>query len=92
MSLALQKTPKTGFLMTRPICIFHFASMKYFSIITLWPFSSLSADSLQDRRRLLKSGPAEEVIECRMHERGIITPLVRGGVWGGASPEKIFEF
>ena len=48
------------------------------------------------RRRVFKSGPAEEVIECRRHERGertrggIFPPLVRG-VWG-ASPEKFFEF
>ena len=50
----------------------------------------------QGRRRLLKSGPAEEVIECRRHERGkstrggTIPPLVRGCL--GASPEEIFEF
>ena len=25
---------------------------------------------LQGRRRVLKSGPAEEIIECRRHERG----------------------
>ena len=35
---------------------------------------------LQGRRRVFKSGPAEEAIECRSHERGR-APLVRG-VWG----------
>ena len=49
----------------------------------------------QGRRRVFKSGPAEEDIECRRHERGRAregdySPS-RKGVWG-ASPEKIFEF
>ena len=52
---------------------------------------------LQGRRRVFQSGPAEEAIECRRHERGestrvgLINPLSLGG-FGGASPEKIFEF
>ena len=33
----------------------------------------------QGRRRVLKSGPAEEIIECRRHERG------GGGGGGGES-------
>ena len=41
----------------------------------------------QGRRRVFKSGPAEEAIECLRHERrGIISPLV------GGLPGKIFEF
>ena len=27
-------------------------------------------DQCQGRRRVFKSGPAEEIIECRWHERG----------------------
>ena len=57
----------------------------------------------QGRRHVFKSGPAEEAIECRRHERGraregdyergIIPPLDyspsrKGGL--GASPEKVF--
>ena len=50
---------------------------------------------IQGRRRIFKSGPAEEAIECRRHERGehergITPPLVWRGL--GASPEKIFKF
>ena len=43
----------------------------------------------QGRRRVFKSGPAEEAIECRSHERGESTrvglsPLDKGIiVWGG---------
>ena len=46
---------------------------------------------LQGRRRVFKSGPAEEATECHggEHKREIIPPLVRG-VWG-ASPEKILS-
>ena len=49
----------------------------------------------QGRRRVFKSGPAEEIIECRRHhaeggehERG--TPLVRGVK--GSPPRKKNEF
>ena len=41
--------------------------------------------SIQCRRRVFKSGPAEEIIECRRHERGgggeherVTLPLVSG--------------
>ena len=37
---------------------------------------SLQHDWLQGRRRLYKSGPAEEAIECRRQEMGVST---RGG-------------
>ena len=44
----------------------------------------------QGRRRVFKSGPAEEATECRRHERGIIegglSPLSLGG-FGGLSRE-----
>ena len=43
---------------------------------------------MQGRRRVLKSGPAEEIIECRRHER--MTPLSLGGVRG--LPRENFEF
>ena len=43
---------------------------------------------IQGRRRVFKSGPAEENIECRWHERGT-PPLVRGL---GGLPQEIFEF
>ena len=43
---------------------------------------------IQGRRRVFKSGPAEEIIECRRHERGT-PPLVRG--LGGLTREN-FEF
>ena len=49
--------------------------------------------SLQGRRRVFKSGPAEEIIECRRHERGRAreggSPIVRG-VRG--LPREHFEF
>ena len=41
----------------------------------------------QGRRRVFKSGPAEETIECRRHERGI--PLSLGGL--GCLPRENFE-
>ena len=45
----------------------------------------------QGRRRVFKSGPAEEIIECRWHERGESTrgrlPLSFGGI-----PREKFEF
>ena len=44
----------------------------------------------QGRRRVFKSGPAEEAIECQRHEKGIILALVRGV--GGLPQNKIFEF
>ena len=49
---------------------------------------------MQGRRRIFKSGPAEEIIECQRHERGGRaregdSPLVRG-VRG--SPRENFEF
>ena len=50
----------------------------------------------QGRRRVFKSDPAEEDIQCRRHERGestrggIIPPLVRG-VWG-PPPRKFLNF
>ena len=50
----------------------------------------------QGRRRILKSGPAEEIIECGRHERGGggreregAPPLVRGS---GGLPCENFEF
>ena len=33
------------------------------------PAMSLVCSILQGRRRVFKSGPAEEIIECRRHER-----------------------
>ena len=47
---------------------------------------------LQGRRRVFKSGPAEETIECRRHEKGgarkgELFPLSLGG-WG--SPPRTF--
>ena len=45
-------------------------------------------DSKQGRRRVLKSGPAEEIIECRRHERGKST---RGGEHP-PPPRENFEF
>ena len=44
----------------------------------------------QARRRVFKSGPAEEAIECRRHERGGLFPLWLGGM--GASPRKNLNF
>ena len=43
-------------------------------------------EALQGRRRVFKSGPAEEAIECLRHERGSAR---EGGLIGvlGASPE-----
>ena len=32
--------------------------------------SELQSESDQGRRRVFESGPAEEIIECRRHERG----------------------
>ena len=40
----------------------------------------------QGRRRVLKSGPAEEAIECRRHEGGGLFPLSLGGFGGGVFP------
>ena len=34
------------------------------------------------RRRLFKSGPAEEAIECRTHESGDYSPSRKGGLGG----------
>ena len=45
---------------------------------------------LQSRRRVFKSGPAEETIECEKHERGIF-PLHVRGVWG-PPPRKLLNF
>ena len=48
----------------------------------------------QGRRRVFKSGPAEEIIECRRHERRQNTrggwPLLLGGLRG--LPRENFEF
>ena len=46
----------------------------------------------QGRRRVFKSGPAEEAIECRggEHKRGVIPPLVRGV--RGSPPRKFLNF
>ena len=50
----------------------------------------------QGRRRVFKSGPAEEAIECRRHERGESTrwggysPSRKEGLWG--LPREFFEF
>ena len=43
----------------------------------------------QGRRRVFKSGPAEEAGECRRHEREEHESPFFRGFWG-ASPEKIF--
>ena len=49
----------------------------------------------QGRRRVFKSGPAEEAIECRRHERGEST---RGGLFPlsldgwGPPPRKFLNF
>ena len=58
-------------------------------------YSFVLLEHVQGCRRVFESGPAEEVIECRRHERGrtregIIPPFVRGIL--GTSPGKIFEF
>ena len=49
---------------------------------------------MQGRRRVFKSGPAEEIIECRRHNKGESTrgglPLSLGGI-GGLHLEN-FEF
>ena len=49
---------------------------------------------IQGRRRVLKSGPAEEIIECRRHERGRArerdSPSRYGGL--GGFPREKFEF
>ena len=44
--------------------------------------------SNQGRRRALKSGPAEDMVECRRHERGI-APSPRGG--SGDLPRENFD-
>ena len=49
---------------------------------------------MQGRRRVFKSGPAEEIIKCRWYERGEhergTLPLV---IWGvRVTPEKILNF
>ena len=49
---------------------------------------------MQGRRRIFKSGPAEEIIECLRHERG---ESRRGGLalslWGlGGLPRENFEY
>ena len=46
---------------------------------------------MQGRRRLFKSGPAEEAIECRRHERGDYSPSRKGG-FGGPPPRKFLNF
>ena len=48
-------------------------------------------DAFQGRRRIFKSGPAEEIIECRRHERGEST---RGGLplWLGGLHRENFDF
>ena len=49
----------------------------------------------QGRRRLFKSGPAEEAIECRRHERGRAREEFGGPPTSPTlppTPEKIFEF
>ena len=54
-----------------------------------------NVSGMQGRRRVFKSGPAEEAIECRRHERvrareGDYPPSRYGGL-GGLPPEKIFK-
>ena len=53
-----------------------------------------SVERIKGRRRVFKSGPAEEIIECRRHERGESTrgglPLWLGGL--GGLPRENFEF
>ena len=34
---------------------------------------------IQGRRRVLKSGPVEDMVECRRHERGL-APSRKGGL------------
>ena len=52
----------------------------------------------QGRRRIFKSGPMEEAIECRRHERGESTrggdipPLFRGGGLGASPPHPRINF
>ena len=56
----------------------------------MWHFENFTQQGL---RRVLKSGPAEEIIECRRHERGEHErgiPLSLGGVRG--LPRENFEF
>ena len=57
--------------------------------------SGVPQSAVQSRRRVFKSGLAEEAIECQRHERGRAregdhSPSLQGGL--GASPEKFFEF
>ena len=53
-----------------------------------------SSFETQGRRPVFKSGPAEEAIKCRRHERGEstrgVSPLVRGA-WG-PPPRKFLNF
>ena len=51
----------------------------------------ISMGWVQGRRRISKSGPVEDIVECRRHEkgestRGDVPPLVRGVL--GFSPRK----
>ena len=41
----------------------------------------------QGHRRVLKSGPAEDLVECRRHERGLAPSLMGGS---GESPPRKF--
>ena len=56
----------------------------------------LDARAYQGRRRLLKSGPAEEAIECRRHDRGRAREgeysHSRKGGLGGSPPRKFLNF
>ena len=66
----------------------------------IWTCAVYSFSPNQGRRRVFKSGPAEEPIECWRHERGegtrggIIPPLVREGGGGGGglggAPQRLF--
>ena len=56
-------------------------------------YGNVSSMNVQGRRRVFKSGQAEEAIECRRHEwgrarEGDYSPSLKGG-WG-ASPEILF--
>ena len=58
-------------------------------------YTSFTLIRYQGRRRIFKSGPAEEIIECRWHERpGVRTrgglPLSLGGL--GGLPGENFEY
>ena len=56
----------------------------------LSPFSMKISMCYQGRRRVFKSGPAEEAVECRRHEMGESTRSLGG--FGGPPPRKFLNF